>query len=103
MITMSALSTQYIQVPVDTTSDGFPYDPTADPVSMAFTVSGNPSDADWHTALWHDLPPTGYVVRCLVGPANGGVVLPVGLYGMWVRITDSPEVPVENAGLLNIV
>lgn len=106
MITLSVLDTRYIQVTVDTTFNGAAFNPTADPVAMAFLPSppdANPGSGDWKTASWQTLPAGVYAVRCLVGPANSGNPLAVGTYNIWVRITDNPEVPVENVGLLHIV
>lgn len=106
MITLSVLSTQYVQVPIDTTFNGTPYNPTPDTVQMAFMLSppdANPGSGDWKTASWVNLPPGGYAIRCLVGAANGGNVLPVANYNIWVKIADSPEVPVQNVGILRIV
>lgn len=91
---ISVLSTVYVEVPVSST----PHDPTGDPVYMAFVAQGvTPSSGDWNVASWvaDASPPT---AACLVGPVNGGVVLPAGIYVVWVRITDSPEVPAIPAG-----
>lgn len=106
MITMSALSTQYVQIPVAVTVSGTPYDPRADSVMFAFKLpgTGNPGGADWHPGSWDIAFPGSYLAQCLVGPANGGVEMPqTGTYTIWVKITDNPEVPVVTAGLLEIV
>ena len=39
----------------------------------------------------------------VVGPGSGGVDLATGTWSLWVKITDNPEIPVINAGLLVIV
>lgn len=105
MITMSVLSTQYVQIPVDTTFNGTQYDPTADVVQMAFMLTPpglNPGNSDWKTASWVS-PGSGlYAIRCLVGP-GGSNPLSVGNYNVWVKVTDNPEVPVQVAGILAIV
>jgi hypothetical protein len=102
-ITISSLSTVYVQVPVLATIDGVLYNPTADEVQMAFTANGaNP--VTWNTASWTSGPGTGsYLAECLVGPGSGGVDLATGTWSLWVKITDNPEIPVINAGLLVIV
>jgi hypothetical protein len=105
MITMSALSTQYVQVPIDTTFNGTPYNPTADAVAMAFMPSppgAAPGTSDWKTGRWATLAPASWAARCLVGPATGGVALAVGVYTIWVQITDNPEIPTASVGLLQI-
>jgi hypothetical protein len=105
VITLSVLSTQYVQVPVDTTFNGTPFNPTGDPVAMAFMPSppdANPGSGDWKTAVWQTLPNGVYAVRLLIGPGTGGLVLTVGNYNIWLRITDNPEIPTQNVGILRI-
>jgi hypothetical protein len=101
-ITISSLSTVYVQVPVVATIDGVLYNPTADQVQMAFTLNGaNP--VTWNTASWTSGPGTGsYLAECLVGP-SGTVTLATGTWSLWLKITDNPEIPVIDAGLLVII
>lgn len=81
-----------------------PVDPTADVVYMAFipTDQVEPEPADWNAAAW-DTSGAGlleqFYVRCLVGP-GGTVELDPGQYQVFVKITDSPEVPVKQAATL---
>ena len=108
VITISSLSTEYIQVPVEATVAGNAYNPTSDVVQFAFKLpdAGNPTSGDWHNGSWDTTATGGYLAQCLVGPGVGGVVLAASspaAYTIWVKITDSPEVPVHNAGLLKIV
>ena len=105
-IGMSHLSTQYYLVPVSVTQLGLPYDPTGDEVQFAFapTPTYVPQDADWVAGSWAAnaasvLYP--YSVKCLVGP-SGTITLGIGTYVAYVRIQDSPEVPVEIVGQLQI-
>lgn len=99
---LSSASTQDVFVPVTAGINGVAYDPTADPVSLAFLPNGvTPSIGDWHNATWQTLGGVNNAV-CLVGPANGGVVLATGTWTTWVKISDDPEVPVLQAGYLNI-
>lgn len=107
MFTLSALSTEYIPIQVSASVNGQSgYNPTSDAVSMAFiNGTANPQTSDWHTASWQTYSsPSGasYIAVCLVGP-TGGVVLSVGTYNIWLKITDSPEVPVRQVGILQIV
>jgi hypothetical protein len=99
---ISSLSKEYIRVPVSATAAGVPVNPTADVVQMAFVTSGEPAGGDWKSADWETnaetSPPT-YYARCLVGP-GGTVTLADGTYQIWVKVTDSPEVPVKRAGVL---
>lgn len=98
----SSASTIDILVPITATVLGAPYDPTGDAVSIAFLPNGvTPASGDWHAATWQTFGGAHYAV-CLVGPANGGVVLASGTWTVWTKVTDSPEVPVMLSGYLNI-
>ena len=99
-IVISSLSTIYVQVPVAAVVNGQPYNPTGDTVQMAFPAqSANP--VTWYEASWTDGPSTGsYLAQCLVGPQDATVDLATGTYGIWVQITDNPEIPVINCGTL---
>lgn len=99
---VSSASTQYVFVPVTGTLLGSSYDPTGDPVSLAFVSLGvTPGSGDWHTATWQTVNSSNLAV-CLVGPANGGVMLDAGVWVVWVRVTATPEVPILQAGYLNV-
>ena len=105
-IGMSALSTQYILVPVTATQAGAAYDPTADSVQFAFmpTATQVPGSSDWVAGSWDTVTSNllyPYSAKCLVGPA--GVIDPgIGTYVVYMKITDNPEVPVLIAGQLQI-
>lgn len=105
-IEQSHLSLEYVFVPVSASSAGTSYNPTADAVAFAFmpTATQIPVNSDWVSGSWTSVPTNvlyPYSVKCLVGP--GGSTAPgIGLYVMYVRITDSPEVPVDIAGYLQI-
>lgn len=88
-------------------SDGGVYDPTSDTVQMAFTLnSADPSGGDWNTASWRTLTSGSrdvYQALCLVGP-GGTIALTAGNYSVWVKVTDSPEVPVIKVnGFLSVL
>lgn len=103
-IAVSHLSLQYICVPVSAqTIAGVAHNPTGDTVAMAFMpqVTQVPQNADWQAAIWATrtsdvLNP--YAACCLVGP-GGTIQLSIGTYIIYVKITDSPEVPVLQASL----
>jgi hypothetical protein len=100
---MLAASTLYVQVPIQATVSGTPYDPTGDAVAMAFMPgSGQPGSGDWNTGSWQTTAQGIYLAQCLVGPENSGVVLAPGTYAVFVKITDNPEVPVLPSGSLQI-
>lgn len=102
---MSSASTQYVLVPVRAWNQGTLYNPTGLPVKMAFLPAGSvPASADWHTASWAWTTTSDgyYAAQCLVGPENSGVILASGIYAVWVQVTGTPEVPVQNAGALTI-
>jgi hypothetical protein len=105
MLSIPATSREYVQVPVRALSAGLPVDLSADTVEMAFlTSSAAPTSGDWRAASW-DVDSTGsparYRAQCLVGP-GGTAELAAGVYNVWVRVTDNPEVPVRRAGQLRI-
>jgi hypothetical protein len=105
-VTMSHLSTQYVQVPIQAIVAGQAYDPTSDTVQLAFmTAWGAPGSGDWKAGTWDTSTAPGiYLAQCLVGP-GGTTTLAAGDYAIWVKITDSPhsaEVPVIQAGTLTI-
>lgn len=106
MITRSALDTRYLAYPVDYVVGGTVRNPSADPVAFAFMpnpADASPGSGDWHTGSWIATTSGTYAAQILLGPNNGGLVLTAGVYNVWIRITDSPEVPVEQIDLLQIV
>lgn len=95
-VVISDLSTVYVKSRIIATVNGATYNPTGDPVEVAFKPPGvDPAGPDWHAASW-ETAGTSYHARLLVGPV-GGLVLAAGTYKMWIRITDAPEVPVLEA------
>lgn len=63
-------------------------------------VPRKPTDADWHAAEWEGDPAAVRIARLLIGP--GKLELTAGYYRVWYRLTDTPEVPVRQAGGLTI-
>jgi hypothetical protein len=105
-IGMNHLSTQYYPVPVAASKAGVSYNPTGDTVQMAFmpTPTQVPGNSDWASASWETdtsniIYP--YSAKVLVGP-NGVITLGIGMYIVYVKITDNPETPVDIAGQLQI-
>ena len=102
---ISHLSTQYVLVPVQATKNGQAYNPTSDPVQFAFapTATYVPQSGDWVSGSWvttsNAIYP--YSAQCLIGP--GGIsALGIGTYIIYLKISDSPETPVLQAGSLEI-
>ncbi|KIF67622.1 hypothetical protein HY68_01605 [Streptomyces sp. AcH 505] len=106
MESISSLSLEFVQAEVTATRRGVPYNPTDDVVAFAFTAIGTSRPDTWYTGGWDgDDPIPGthsYRAQVLVGPAGSGPALAVGRYQMWIRISDSPEVPVLPVGQLAI-
>jgi len=104
-VSMSVLSTQYVQCPVTIQSPAG-YDPTGNTVAFAFMPltypETTPGSGDWHTGSWQAFPGPVYWAQCLVGPANSGVSLAQGTYMVFVRVTDNPEVPVLQPFMIQI-
>ena len=101
-VQISVLSKEYVRVPVEARESGSVVNPTGDLVQMAFIPDSarQPASGDWKSAVW-ETDGTIYYARILVGPGTSAV-LPVGAYRVWVKITDSPEVPARPAGSLVI-
>lgn len=102
-VKIHSLSKEYIKVPVSVEVNGADYDPTGDTVEFSFTTFADDADPTaWNIGDWETDPgpPIRYYGRVVIG--TGGVVLAVGKYHVWVRITDSPEIPVRLVGVLTI-
>lgn len=108
VFTFAATSSPYVFVPVKGKSSGSAINPTSDTVQMAFLAvppeTASPVSADWKTAAWEAntaVVPNLYSARCLVG--TGGVItLTAGTWYVWVKITDSPEVPAIYSGRIRV-
>lgn len=105
-LTISQLSTQYVIIPVKAVKAGASYNPTGDTVQFAFAPSATyvPQVSDWVAGVWQTdtsslLYP--YLAQCLVGP-GGAINLGIGTYVIYIKVSDSPEVPVLTAGYLSI-
>ncbi len=92
----SSLSKEFVEAYVFSDTD-----PTGLAVSFAFPVTdGAPSSTvsgQWDPTGWVD---GRAIAQCLVGP--GANVLAVGNYDVYVKWTDSPEVPLILTGQLEI-
>lgn len=101
---ISSASNEFIRVRVNAKESGVVVNPTTDAVSFAF-----PSDAgapgaftagSWETDA--TTTPDTYYARIRVGGTGSGATkeLANGNYHVYVKITDSPEVPVLLSGTL---
>ncbi|RSM73434.1 hypothetical protein DMH04_41215 [Kibdelosporangium aridum] len=85
---ISVLSKEYLLISVTASEDV-----TSDPVAFAFAApSVDPSV--WTSGDW-----VGTQARILVGP-GGAVTLTKGTWDVWLKITDSPEIPVRKVDQL---
>ncbi len=102
-IAQSVLSTDFAQCLITIQSPSG-YNPTSDLVQFAFTALSYPTiePSVWYGGSWVTFPGPAYWAQCLVGPANGGVSLAIGTWQAWVKVTDSPAVPVLQPFLLKI-
>ena len=66
-------------------------------------VDTRPTTNDWHTSAWTGDP--GYTRNCrvFIGNSVGGISVDAGMYRVFVRVTDSPEIPIMDAGLLSVL
>ncbi|MFB4275750.1 hypothetical protein ACBJ59_10695 [Nonomuraea sp. MTCD27] len=86
MLTIPSLSVEYVKIPI---VDG-PANLTSLTVQMAVIPQGqDPVSGDWKAATW-----VGPSAAVLVGPATPLPLAKGVTYGIWVKITSSPEVPV---------
>ena len=102
-LVVPALSLEYIRVRISAQKNGVVINPTSDAVQMSFPAQGAAPSA-WNVGSWETATVNGsteYYARCLVGP-GGTVTLTAGKYDIWVKITDSPEIPVIFGGRLVI-
>lgn len=106
-IGQSHLSLKYVLIPVSFTKLGVQANPTGDVVQFAFmpTATQNPQVSDWVSGAWDNYsavdPIYPYRAKCLVGP-GGTITLVPGTYIIWLKITDSPEIPADIVGQLQI-
>ena len=105
-ISVSRLSTQFVVIPLAAAKAGAAYNPTSDTLQFTFmpTATQVPVTADWVSGSWETVtnsPVYPYNAKCLIGP-SGVTALTLGNYYMYMKVTDSPEIPVFVAGTLAI-
>lgn len=84
---VSALSLEKIFVPITATAN-----PTGDTVQIAVAPNySNPTT--WVAATWSTVAGV-YYATVLIGPGSAIGTLAAGLYQVWVKVTDNPEIPV---------
>lgn len=92
---------EYVRTPICATKSGVSYDPTGDTVQFAFcpaAQSDDPPVLTWYPGQWQTVGGV-YYAECLVG---GAVPVAHGTYEVFVKVTDSPEIPMKSAGLLKV-
>lgn len=107
-ISQPAISTEYVRLgPIILhNADGTLYNPTADTITITFindSTGGSPTTGDWKTASWFtdtSNTTTAYYAEILVGPT--ATTLTAGVYTVWLKITDSPEIPARPVDTLTI-
>lgn len=94
--TIPSASVEYVHAPVTGTFT------TSMAVEMAVvTADHEPTSGDWHAASW-DGDNGDADAKILIGTGTAIGALTDGMYGVWVRITATPEVPVLFSGALRI-
>ena len=98
-------SVETVRIPYASLSTlGVLEDPTAATVEIGFSADRETEPATWNTAAWETseklrMPVGGTIVESpykaaiLIG--TGATDLAAGLHAMWLRVTDSPEVPIR--------
>jgi hypothetical protein len=83
-----------------------PSNPTQDVVQFAYLQAGSadPTAGNWFSGVWEAaaLSTGEWVAKALLGPGPGGHVLTPGTWDVWIKITDSPTIPVRQIGTLTI-
>ncbi len=97
---ISVLSKEYRSWPVTATEAGVPVDPTDDPVYLAFAADADPPAGDDFVAAEWETIGGAHFARVLIGP--GALELAAGAYRVWVKVTDSPEIPVLPIDTLSV-
>lgn len=106
ILRLPSTTLEYVYLPVKATnSAGASVDIDALTVEAAFVAGlDDPAEDDWVAATWEAGGPDSagyYQARVLIG-TGGDVELAEGAWQAWVRVTDSPEVPVRHVGQLNV-
>lgn len=99
MTTISSQSREYLRYWVKAKVNGLDYDPTADNVEFACPVAGG-TPTVWISGIWEEVEGSFFALG-LIGPGTG-MTLSAGEYDVYIRITDSPEVPVKKVDRLKI-
>lgn len=98
---LPASSLESVSVGVMATLNGSAVDPTGSSVAFGFASHGaEPDPEDYVDGGW-ETTGSGFVATCLVG-TGGAAELEPGLYGVWAKLTDDPEIPVSRVGDLGV-
>ena len=99
---ISQESLQYVYIPLKATLPlGVTYDPTSDTVTVAYLPDGTVPTTGFNVASWSKDAQGNDYVKILVGP-GGAVTLGAGSYRTFVKINDSPEIPVLEGDILQV-
>lgn len=90
---------EYIRSLITVTKNGIEYDPSTDVVHFGFSPDDHANDVTWYVGSW-ETAGTKHYARFLYGD---GMSLVPGHYTVFVKVTDNPEVPVKNVGILEVV
>lgn len=99
MTTISSQSREYLRYWVKAKVNGLDYDPMADDVEFACPAAGG-TPTVWIDGIWEEVEGSFFALG-LIGPGTGLVLSP-GEYDVYIRITDSPEIPVKKVDRLKI-
>lgn len=99
MTIISSQSREYLRYWVKAKVDGLDYNPTSDNVEFACPVAGG-TPTVWVDGVWEEVEGSFFALG-LIGPGTG-MALSAGEYDVYIRITDSPEIPVKKVDRLKI-
>lgn len=97
--TIHRSSREYLRYWVKAEVLGTKYDPTGNTVQFAFPTTGG-QPATWVDGIW-ETADKAHFAMCLIGPTTP-MVLIAGTYDVYIKITDSPEIPVRKVDRLTV-
>lgn len=102
---ISSASVDFVSAWVDSTAnggEGITLSSQAVAIALIPVGSGDPTDATtWFGASWTGPVGTSREAAILIGPGTSHVIAE-GEWSVWVKVTDSPTIPVIPAGRLTV-
>lgn len=111
-LTIPGESVETIRIPVATLDSlGVLENPTAATAEIGFSADRETEPISWNAAGWETsetlrMPVGGTIVespyKATILFGSGATALAAGLHAVWLRLTDSPEVPIRFVGFVEV-